>query len=152
MSLSSKIRAWLQMGRTHFLTLHLQHPLLKLVFIFCFSKRIDLASNVLHGIAMMKFLITVWLLRSLLMLAIHYITIRLKYLVSNLKKIGRGCKRATPTFWRCTYSTPVKIFRNHPCIWSYSCFQNLESGLWESSTKLLKKWRKFNTRLLKLKS
>jgi len=31
----------------------------------CFSKRIDLASNVLYGIAMMNFLTAIWLLRSL---------------------------------------------------------------------------------------
>ena len=31
----------------------------------CFSKRIDVASSVLYGIAMMNFLTTIWLLRSL---------------------------------------------------------------------------------------
>ena len=31
----------------------------------CFSKRIDLASNVFYGIAKMDFLTTIWLLRSL---------------------------------------------------------------------------------------
>ena len=31
---------------------------------FCLSKRIDLASNVLYGIAKMDFLTTIWLLRS----------------------------------------------------------------------------------------
>ena len=51
-------------------------PLLKLLCILggsapeflyqsCFSKRIDLAFDVLYGIAMMNFLTTIWLLRSL---------------------------------------------------------------------------------------
>ena len=58
-------------------------PSLKLLFILgiqppqifasiCFSKRIDLASNVFYGIAMMNFLTTIWQLRSFYMLAILY--------------------------------------------------------------------------------
>ena len=74
-------------------------PLVKLLFMLgwlspkflyqsCFSKRIDLASNVLYGIAKMDFLTTIWLLRSLQMLAIHYITIKLNYHVSIFKIMG----------------------------------------------------------------
>ena len=37
----------------------------KLLYQSCFSKRNDLASNVLHGSGMMNFLTTVWLLRTL---------------------------------------------------------------------------------------
>ena len=37
----------------------------KLFYQSCFSKRIDLASTVLYGTAMMNFFTTIWLLRSL---------------------------------------------------------------------------------------
>ena len=83
-------------------------PLLKFLFILgaqptpkclhqsCLSKRIDLASNVLHAIAMMNFLTTIWLLRSLPMLAIHYITIRLSHHAPIFKNMGMATNRPPP--------------------------------------------------------
>ena len=45
---------------------------LKFSYQSCFLKRIDLASNVFYGIVKIDFLTTIWLLRSLLVLAILY--------------------------------------------------------------------------------
>ena len=100
-------------------------PLVKLLFMLgwlspkflyqsCFSKRIDLASNVLYGIAKMDFLTTIWLLRSLQMLAIHYITIRLNYHVSIFKNMDVAANEPHPFSDIEPRASLVKIFRNHP--------------------------------------
>ena len=101
-------------------------PLLKVLFMpgaqppkflnqSCLSKHIDLASDVLYGIAKMDFLTTVWLLRSLWMLAIYYITIRLNYHVSIFKNMGVAAKGPHPLSDIALRAPLAKIFRNHLC-------------------------------------
>ena len=107
---------WLQSGLISRMGFRGAEPLLvKLLFILggsapkflyqsCFSKRIDLASNVLYGIAMMN-LCRCWL---------NYITIRLNYHVSIFKIMGVATNGPHPLSDIAPRVPFAKIFRNHP--------------------------------------
>ena len=76
----------------------------------CFSKRIDLASNVFYGIAMMNFLTTIcrcWL---------YYITIRIKYHASIFKNMDVAANGPHPLSDIALRALLVKIIRNQ--LWS----------------------------------